>query len=168
MGERLQEKLTDREHIFLSWKAPSRFFKKSEGGDYLKLGFVIFFLLVIFLFLKDFWLVALTLAFIFTICVLKIFPPEMVENKILNKGLLLNGRTYPWCELVGFWFVREEGSETVHFKTKRGLLGEFSVPLGQTKKEEIKKALCLFLPFFKNPPRSPLSKVEGYFIKKFL
>jgi hypothetical protein len=168
MGEKSQQELTDKEHVFLSWEAPAHFFKKPEKEDFLKLGFVTLFLLVILLFLKDFWLIALTLAFTFTISVLKIFPPKLVENKILNRGLFLDGHLYPWCELIGFWFVREEGGETLHLKTKRGFREEFSVPLDQAKTEEIKKALCLFLPFFENPPRSPLGRVEEYFVRKLL
>lgn len=168
MEERPQKELTDHDHVFLSWRAPARVFKKRERKYFLKLGFVTFFFLIAFFLFKDFWLMALTLVFVFTIFVLNIFPPGKVENKILNKGLLLNGRIYPWCEMVGFWFSQEEGNKAVHFKTKRGFLEEFSAPLGQVKKEEAKKALCLFLPFLENPQRSFLGKVEKYFLGRFL
>jgi hypothetical protein len=130
----------DPETILLSWHAPSRIFKP-RNREFWTTIFTMGGIIGLLLFFVEGWMpVAVIISFIFFIYVLSTVPPDHVEYKISNKGVIFGDRTYFWNKIVGYWFEEKWGQKVLHVDIYM-LPGRISMLLGDANEEELKEIL---------------------------
>ncbi len=132
--------------VLLTWRSPSRLFKRLSRERFATIGAIVFLVGIILVFLKEWFLIAVIIALAFFSYILSQVKPEEVEHQITNKGIVTSGRTYFWQQLLRFWF-EGEGDQTILL-----IDGLDRIPfrllllLGDQNKETIKKILASYLP----------------------
>lgn len=153
-----------REEVYLSWESPSRLFKKRDREYFTNIGAMVFFLLVILVFVREFVLIATVLAIVFLIYVLSTVPPEDVKHRITNLGIESAGHFYRWEELSEFWFESQWGQTMLilrpFFSTRIIIL------LGDQKQAKVREAVAQHIPFREEPERSFVDNAARWITEK--
>src|SRR5476651_2211472 len=97
--------------VYLSWKSPSRLFKKRDKEFFRNIAAIVFLLLVILFFAKEFPLILAVISVSFLIYVFSTVPPEEVSHTISNLGIESAGHFYRWEDLDEFWFDEQWGQK---------------------------------------------------------
>src|SRR4030042_5292604 len=129
MDESAEKKEEKRQEVYLSWSSPSRLFKKRDKEYFTNIGAIVFLLVVILVFAREFLLIAAVVSIVFLVYVLSTVPPEEVSHRITNLGIESAGHYYRWEELSEFWFDQQWGQSLLILKPLFGprviiLLGE--------------------------------------------
>src|SRR4030042_6030893 len=109
MDESAEKKEEKRQEVYLSWSSPSRLFKKRDKEYFTNIGAIVFLLVVILVFAREFMLIAAVVSIVFLVYVLSTVPPEDVEHSITNLGIDSAGHFYRWEEIADFWFEEQWG-----------------------------------------------------------
>jgi len=158
--------MTAQEQILISWRSPSRPFKKREKEFFTTIGAIVFLLAVILVFIKEFLLIGAILALAFVAYVLATVPPEEVEHKITTHGLESAGHFYKWEELVSFWFWEKWGQPVLLVQTKLRFPGRLVLLIGGQDKEKIKDALLKYLNFKEKPEKNWMDDAAKWLAEK--
>ena len=138
----------------LSWKAPSRLFKKRDRVFFQTvIALVIIIALILFL-INEFLLIGVVLAVAFVSYVLATVPPKEIENKITRKGIETAGFVNRWEELNGFWFDEKWGQQMVVIEKKTGFPNTLIILLGNADKKTIKEKLNEHISFLLPPDKA--------------
>lgn len=153
-----------REEVYLSWESPSRLFKKRDREYFTNIGAMVFFLLVILVFVREFVLIATVLAIVFLIYVLSTVPPEDVKHRITNLGIESAGHFYRWEELSEFWFEAQWGQTMLvlrpFFATRIIIL------LGDQHKNKVRELVAQHIPFREEPERTFVDSAAKWISEK--
>lgn len=129
----------------LSWEAPTRPFKKRDREFFSNAVAIAFLVGVILFFLKEWFLIIAIIALLFLVYILSTVPPEKVEHKITNRGIVTGGKSYLWNELGNFWFAQQLGEKTLNIEVPFQIPRRLILLLGDQKEEVLKKLLSRFL-----------------------
>lgn len=143
---------TKRREAHLSWTAPSRLFKKRDKEYFTNIGAIVFLLIVILVFAREFLLIAAVVSVVFLIYVLSTVPPEDVEHAVTNLGIDSAGHFYRWEELGEFWFEEQWGQGMLVIQPKMG--SRIIILLGTAHKEKIRELIAEHIPFREKPEKS--------------
>jgi hypothetical protein len=141
-----------RREVRLAWKAPSRLFKKRDKEYFTNIGAIVFLLVVILVFAREFLLVAAVVSIVFLIYVLSTVPPEDVDNIITNLGMESAGHFYRWEELAEFWFEEQWGQHMVVLRPHVGT--RIIVLLGHEHREKVRDLIAQHIPFREQPEKT--------------
>ncbi len=136
----------------LIWKSPARPFKRRDREYFTTIAAIVFLLAVILLFLKEFLLIGVILAFMFVSYVLATVSPEEVEHKITTEGITTGSKSYLWNEMKDFYFVEKWGSKIVNINTKLKFPGRLIILLGDQDEKKIKEELGKYLSYRESAP----------------
>lgn len=151
--------------VIYSWFAPSRLFKRRDREFWTTVLAIVFLIGLILFFVKEWFLIAAIIALTFVYYVLSTVQPEDMEYKITNRGLVYVGQTYPWENLVRFWFSEKYGQKIVNFELKGGLPGRIIFLLGKEDEKKIKEILLKYL-VEDEPEPTFLDKASDWLQKK--
>jgi len=141
-----------REEDLLRWSAPARPFKKRDREYYTTILAIVFLLVVILLFMKQWMLIAVLIAFAFVSYVLAAVPPENTEHKITSRGIRTGGKLYEWEDLNRYWFSEKWKQMILEVEVKTGFPGRLLMLLGEVDREILKEVLDKNLKFEKPEP----------------
>jgi hypothetical protein len=158
-----QEQLK-QEEVLLRWSSPSRLFKKRDKEYYKNIGAIVFLLVVIMLFAREYMLVVAVLAIVFFIYVTSTIPPENIDHKITNLGLESAGRYYRWDELVEFWFEERWGQAMVSIKPLVGT--NLLILIDKTYKDKIHDLMAQKIPFREQPQKTWVDNAANWLTEK--
>lgn len=150
----------------LVWKSPARPFKRRDREYFTTIAAIVFLLGVILLFLKEFLLIGVILAFMFVSYVLATVPPEEVEHKITTEGITTGGKSYLWNEMKDFYFVQKWGSKIVNINTKLKFPGRLIILLGNEEEKRIKEELGKYLSFRESAPITWMDNAADWLSKR--
>lgn len=136
----------------LEWKSPSRPFKRRDREYFTTIAAIVFLLGVILLFLKEFLLIGVILAFMFVSYVLATVPPEEVDHKITTEGVTTGGKSYLWNELKDFYFISKWGNQILNINTKLKFPGRLIMLLGEVEEKKVKEELGKYVSWRESPP----------------
>jgi len=132
--------------ILYSWKAPSRPFKKRDKEFWTTVIAIVVLVGLILFFVKEWFLIAAIISFVFVYYVLSTVEPEEMEYKITNRGIIYGGQTYPYEAISQFWFSEKYGQRIVNFELQGGgLIGRLTILVGQGEEKKIKELLLKYL-----------------------
>lgn len=151
----------------LSWKAPSRPFRKKDRSYYTTIVILIVLISLIALLAGEKLLIGVLLALLFLIYVLNFTPPEEIEYKISTQGITIKDHFYHWFELDSFWFSQKEGFKVLNCLTRFRFPGLLMLVLGDIKEEEVKRVCAKYLPFHEIAPKSTFEKWSESLQKHF-
>lgn len=159
--DRIGEK---RREILYAWSSPSRLFKKRDKEYFTNIGAIVFLLIVILVFAREFLLIAAVVSVVFLIYVLSTVPPEDVEHAITNLGLDSAGHFYRWEELVEFWFEEQWGQGLLVIKPRIG--SRIIVLLGHSDAKKVRELLAEHIPFREAPEKSWVDNAATWLSEK--
>lgn len=136
----------------LSWKAPSRPFKKRDKEFWTTVLMIVFLVSVILLFLKEWFLIATIMAMIFVYYVLSTVPPEEIEYQLTNRGIRFIKTEYPWESLYRFWISEKWGQKVLQVEGRTGLTGRLMLMLGNQDELKVKEIMGKYLLYEEAPP----------------
>lgn len=133
-----------REELLFSWRAPARPFKKRDRSFFTTVAALGVLIGLILFFLEGILAVAVVAAIVFLVYVLFTVPPEEVEYRITNKGLVLADNKHQWDEFRRFWFTKRLDSnlliiESINFP------GRLEMVIQEEEKSKIREVLEQYL-----------------------
>ena len=152
--------------ILLTWQAPTRPFKKREREYFTTIGAIVFLVGVILVFLREWFLIGAIVALTFVSYIMASVPPEMVEHKITNKGVVSGGRTYPWAQLGRFWFTKKWNQQILHIETLLPFPRQLTFLLEEMEKEKAERILSDYL-LLEKPEETWLDKASHWLSHRF-
>ena len=153
-----------REEVYLSWESPSRLFKKRDREYFTNIGAMVFFLLVILVFVREFVLIATVLAIVFLIYVLSTVPPENVKHRVTNLGIESAGHFYRWEELSDFWFESQWGQTMLILRPF--FVTRIIILLGDQSKTKVRELVAQHIPFREEPERNFVDNAARWISEK--
>jgi hypothetical protein len=150
--------------VLLSWTSPSRLFKKRDKEYFTNIGAIVFLLIVILIFAREFLLIAAVVSVVFVIYVLSTVPPEDVEHRITNLGIESAGHYYRWEELFEFWFEEQWGQTMTIIKPVEG--PRIIILLGRQDKKKVRTLLAEHIPFREVPEKSMIDNAAKWLTEK--
>ncbi len=164
MDEQDIETKEARKEVYLSWSSPSRLFKKRDSEYFRNIGAIVFLLIVILIFAREFLLIAAVLSIVFFVYVLSTVPPEEVTHKITNLGIDSAGRFYRWEELADFWFEEQWGQVLLVI---RPLFGTRTIILlGNQDRDKVRELIAKHIPFLEKPEKTWVDNAASWLTKK--
>lgn len=158
------------EHLvrtLLSWRAPTRPFRKKDRSYYTTVIILIVLISLIALLAGEKMLIGVLLSIGFVIYVLNFVPPEEVENRISTQGITIGDHFYHWQELDSFWFEEKEGHNVLSVLTNLRFPGMLIILLDGVDEEEVKRICVRFLPYHEIPPKTLMDKWTASLQKHF-
>lgn len=152
MEDTQELKLPKQREVLLSWTAPSRLFKKRDKEYFTNIGAIVFLLIVILVFAREFLLIAAVVSIVFLIYVLSTVPPEEVEHRITTLGVESVGRVYRWEELAEFWFDTQWGQTMLQIKPIVG--NRIILLLGREHQNKVKELVAKYIQYREEPEKT--------------
>jgi hypothetical protein len=150
--------------VYLSWKSPSRLFKKRDKEFFRNIAAIVFLLFVILFFAKEFPLILAVVSIAFLVYVFSTVPPEDIEHIVSNQGIESAGRLYVWDELKDFSFEEQWGQKMVIIQQQTGT--NLILLLADVPPDQIKEIFSRFLRFQENPQKSLVDNAASWLSKK--
>lgn len=161
-----QELKPTEQKVILTWKSPSRPFKKRDKEFFTTIGAIVFLIAVILFLLKEFLLIGVILALMFVVYVLSTTEPETVEHSITKGGLVSIGQIYKWDELSAFWFTERWGQTILTVSSKLKQWGRVIILVPKELKEKVKDEIQAHLIFKEIPEKNWLDNAAEWLSKK--
>ncbi|MFC1711003.1 hypothetical protein ACFLZ1_00285 [Patescibacteria group bacterium] len=150
----------------LVWEAASRPYKKRDREYFTTIAAVVFLLVVILVFLKEWLLIGVIIAFMFFSYVLATVPPQQETYKITSRGIKVGDKTYYWEQFIRFWFSKKFNSQVLNIETRLTFPKHVQLVLGNIKEEKVKGILEKYL-IFEKPQKSFVDKSADWLQKTF-
>jgi hypothetical protein len=150
--------------VLLSWTSPSRLFKKRDKEYFTNVGAIVFLLIVILIFAREFLLIAAVVSIVFLIYVLSTVPPEDVKHDITNLGIESTGHFYRWNELAEFWFEEQWGQSMLVVQQIFG--PRIIILLGTQDKNRVRELVSEHIPFRDHPEKNWVDNAANWLSKK--
>jgi hypothetical protein len=158
------EKNQEKEETFLAWTSPSRLFKKRDKEYFTNIAAIVFLLVVILIFAREYMFILAVLSIAFFVYVLSTVPPEEVSHKISNLGIESMGHFYRWEELVEFWFDTQWGQTMIVIQPI--MSPRMIILLGSQKKEDVQALISKHIPFREQPDKSWVDNAAHWITEK--
>lgn len=156
--------LEEEKHI-LAWEAPSRPFKQRSKEFFTTIGALVILVAIILLFVREFLLLAVLLAFMFVAYVFASVEPETVEHEITTRGFRTGGKFYRWDVLTRFWFEEKYGQRVLAAETLLQFPSRILMLLGNQDEEEMKQLLMTYM-LYEKPEETFMDKSVKWVQKK--
>jgi hypothetical protein len=150
--------------VYLQWKSPSRLFKKRDKEFFRNVGAIVFFILVILFFAKEFPLILAVLSITFLVYVFSTVPPEDIGHSLSTLGIETGGHFYKWDSLTEFWFETQWDQTMVVVVPQTG--PRIMMLLGDIEKEKVKDVLGRFLRYREEPPKNLVDSAATWLSQK--
>jgi hypothetical protein len=156
----------EQEKMILTWKGPNRPFRKLEKKS-LSVPMVIAFLVALIFALAGEWLlIAVVVALVFAYYVWTVFPPEVVEFAISNKGLRIRGQLYVWEVMTRWWIEEKWGMKILMVEAPGVGIGKLVLPLGEMEEVKLNKEMEKWL-LHERPPETAVDRMGKWLEEKF-
>lgn len=150
--------------VLLTWTSPSRLFKKRDKEYFTNVGAIVFLLIVILLFAREFLLIAAVVSIVFLIYVLSTVPPEDVSHSITTLGIESMGHVFRWEELSGFWFEHQWDQSLLQIQPILG--ARITILLGRESKEKVGDVMAKYITFHETPQKSWVDNASTWLSEK--
>lgn len=159
-----EQKKERGEEELLVWISPSRLFKKRDKEYFTNIIAIVFLFCVIFVFAREFALMAAAISILFLVYVLATVPPEDIKHRLTSMGLESAGHYYRWEQFVDFWFEEQWGQVMVVFRPVAG--PRMIILLGSESKVKVKAIIAEFIPFREEPVKSWVDNAANWITDK--
>lgn len=153
-----------REEVYLEWRSPSRLFKKRDREYFTNIAAIVFLLIIILVFAREFVLIAAVLSIVFLVYVLSTVPPEEVKHRITNLGIESSGHFYRWEALAEFWF-EDQWAQTM-LVIQPYLSARTIILLGNEDRAHVRELIAKHIPFREQPQKTWIDNAASWLTKK--
>lgn len=152
------------EEVYLVWESPGWVFKRRSKEFFTNVGAIVFFLLVIMVFAREFVLIATVLSIVFVVYVLSTVPPQMVKHRLTSRGIESANKFYRWDELTEFWFETRWEQKLLVIRPVNGT--RILVLLGDQQEEKIKPIINKHLVYRETPDTTFVDRASSWLSEK--
>lgn len=156
----------NEEKTLFEWIAPERPFQRRNKEFWITSLAILILISVIFFLIKEFMLVMALFSALFLYYVMSTIRPELIKNKITNRGIYFGDVKYEWYLLEKFWFTDSLSSITLNIETKLRFPRQISLVVDHIDKDEIKKIMVKRIPLIEDSPKFT-DKIANWFSKRF-
>lgn len=156
---------TNEEKVLYEWIAPERAFQRREKDFWITAVAILVLVAVIFIFIKEFFLIIALGSLMFMFYVLSTVPPADVRYRITNRGIYFGEIAYYWDIIEKFWFKKSLSTEMIHFGTVLKFPRLISLVILPKDQEKLKELIIKRVPLVENPP-SIIDKLTAWFAKR--
>lgn len=142
----------NEEKVLFEWVAAERAFQKREKDFWITAVAILVLVAVIFIFIKEFFLIVALGSLLFLFYVLSTVPPADVRYKITNRGVYFGETHYYWDILDKFWFKPSLSTEMIHFGTVLKFPRAVSMVIKPSDKDKIKEIVVKKIPLIETSP----------------
>lgn len=154
-----------KEEVIFQWKSPSRLFKKRDKEYFTNIGAIVFLLVVILFFAREYMFILAVLSIVFFIYVTSTVEPEEIEHKITNLGIESGDSFYRWGELVDFWYEEQWGQSL--FVVQSLARGRIMMLLSKTmNKDKVREAVAQYVPYREHPQKTWMDNASRWISEK--
>lgn len=144
----------NEEKTLLEWTAPERTFQRRDRDFWITAIAILAIVSVIFIFIKEFFLVVALFSVLFLYYTLSTVPPQNIKSKITNKAIYFGEARYPWDILERFWFKKSLGHQQILFETRLKFPRQLNFIIDPVDEEKIKQIVIKRLPMFETSPNT--------------
>lgn len=156
---------TNEEKEIFSWQAPERSIKRRDKDFWLTVVTIYVLSSIILFFAKEIFLVFAIGAAIFLYYALSTVEPQIIVNKITNRGIYFGQIFYAWVDLANFWFGETSDKPAIYFETYLRLPRQICLIINETDKNKLKDIVIQKLPLVK-PTISSVDKMTKWLAEK--
>jgi hypothetical protein len=131
----------------LSWHAPGRPFVKRSKEYFVNIILIMLAIEVILFLFSQYMLMMVVGSLVFLAYAMATVPPHDFHYKITSEGILVEDHFFLWQELYDFYFLRKEGKDVLHVRTKAYFPGELVIVLGDMSKDHVRSIMLPYLPY---------------------
>lgn len=143
---------TNEEKVLFEWEALERSFQKRDKDYWVTAIAILVLVSVIFIFIKEFYLILALGSALFLYYVISATPPGIVKNKITNRGIYFGELHYRWEDLEQFWFTTKPTYDSIIFQTMLRFPAQIQLLYNPKDMEKIKAIVLKKLPLIKASP----------------
>ena len=151
------------------WSSPSHVFVPRGKRWITYIILISLLIILVILFAQQFIIIAPVLAVAFLAYVLASIPPENIDHRFTNQGVVTGKRNFLWEELYDFWFVEKHGQTILNVDTNLNFPARILMIVDKKHKEKVKSILLEYLPYREIPRTNWIDRVgdslSGYFHK---
>jgi len=159
------EEVKNEEKTLIEWEAPERSFKTRNKDFWITAVAILILVSVIFIFIKEFFLIIALASLLFLAYVLSTVPPGLAKYKITNRGIYFGEQFYDWAILERFWLKSSLDSDMIHFGTFLKFPRVISMVIKAENKEQIKNIVIKNIPMIQESPTF-IDKTTAWFAKR--
>jgi len=156
----------EEKKLLLEWTAPSRPFKRRDKDFFTTVTTMAVLFIVILLFMKEFLVVLVVMAFVFLIYVLATVPPEPIQNTIYTTGLQNGVHFYSWSDLLFYGFDNKWEQPMLVARTRTKLPGAVYMLLGDISRERVEEVIGTRLPYQSGSENSWMDRTASWLSEK--
>lgn len=155
------------EKKLFEWTALRRPYQKKDKEFWVTVLSVLGLVSLILFFVKEWFLIAALMGFVFLYYVLTTVQPEKSKYKITNKGVYISSsEKLDWDSLKRFWIDEKWGYQVLNIETWLKFPRVVSLVIPQEEKQEVVGLLEKYLPQEEESPQF-LDKFTDWLAKKF-
>jgi hypothetical protein len=155
----------NEERVLIEWEAPAREWQKRDKEFWINVISILALLSVIFIFIKEFFLVIALFSALFFYYVMSSVEPEKITNKITNWGVHFGEAKYGWEHLVRFWFKKKLSCTLLEFETGLKFPRQISLVINESDRDRIKEMVIKKVPLIESKPNF-IDDVTEWFSKR--
>ncbi|OGY24055.1 MAG: hypothetical protein A2172_00715 [Candidatus Woykebacteria bacterium RBG_13_40_15] len=133
------------------WQSFSRTYTRRSAKWYIYTFLLLATIILILLFVREFFIIIPVLALVFVAYSLATVPPEIVNNSITSQGINNGNYSYIWQELDDFWFTEKNGFTILHIDTFLNWPRRLFILVNKDDKEKIQQMLARYIPYREIP-----------------
>src|SRR4030042_3175703 len=149
------------------WQSFSRPYTKRSAKWFVYTFLLVAFLIIILLFVREFFIIAPVLALAFVAYILSTVPPEIVENEITTQGINSANHSYIWEELDDFWIVQKRGFTLLQIDTFLQWPRRLLLLINEQDQEKIREILARYIPYRELPKTTLIDNAADILSKGF-
>ena len=158
------QKKEHNEEELLVWTSPSRLFKKRDKEYFTNIVAIVFLFCVIFVFAREYALMAAAISILFLVYVLATVPPEDIKHRLTSMGIESAGHYNRWEEFADFWFEEQWGQVMMVLRPMMG--PRMIILLGSEPRAKVKGIVADYIPYREEPVKSWVDNAATWITEK--
>jgi len=140
----------NEEKVLIEWQAPEREWQKRNKEFWINVISILALLSIIFIFIKEFFLVIALFSALFFYYVMSSVEPKKITNKITNWGVHFGEAKYGWETMVRFWFKKKLSCTLLEFETGLKFPRQISLVINEGDQEKIRAIVIKKIPLIES------------------
>lgn len=143
----------EKPEVLVRWEAPVRVFEKKHPSWFAGLMLISLTLFLLMLFLKQWVLSLLVLAFAFVLYVQNKVEPVSASYQVLTTGIKIEGKNYNYEDLQSFYISEEKKQKVLVITTWLNFPSRLAIVIPEEEQEKIENSLLKYIPYHERRER---------------
>ena len=160
------EQTTNNKDVLLTWNAPARPFKKRDKSYFQTIAGLVFLIVMILFFVKEWLLIGVVLALVFVSYVLAAVEPEKLTYPFTTKGVWIGEQFHKFTECTEYWFEEQLGHTLLIIIAPYTTAGRINLVVHNSEKNKLDELLREKLIYREKPLKNVIDGMADWFKQK--